>query len=343
MCKSSQGTPSWKIPCKCSRGPERSPRATWLKLRLLHTVMQCCLCFYPFHPNSRAGEASHQHGNTLHSRCIAPWVLKYPSWGCWHPAAAWLRGPKPEYYLPQAGSLERCAVQEHRAPTQHAHIPPPLSWLWVHPSFACAKLWFHWIWPCNCMPANITFPLWPSQNIFTSCFYSAFPRVCTYPRKGEAIPKHSFPVRACCRKDAKHTRKMGLRTGSMPRHYGNARHNASSHMTDWGMLERPAQDNSLGVQPSHSWLSTGALEQSHQHGDCHKATPPQHGVDRSSLHKAVHTHMAMQVCVQQHHGTRETVNSICRKRHNQSHMQNHIWTFKKLKLRLVDQLSLFPL
>lgn len=128
---------------------------------------------------------------------------------------------------------------------------------------------------------------------------------------------------------------MGLRTGSLLRHYGNARHNASLHMSDQGMLERPAQDNSLGVQPSHCLLSAGAFEGGHQHGDCHKTTLSHHGVDRSSLHKAAHTHMAMQVCVQQHHGTRETVNSICRKRNNQSHMQNHIWTFKKLKLRLI--------
>lgn len=129
---------------------------------------------------------------------------------------------------------------------------------------------------------------------------------------------------------------MGLMTGSMLRHYGKARYNASLHMTDQGMLERPAQDNSLGVQPSHCLRSAGALNESHQNGDCQKTTPSRHGVDRSSLHKAVHTHMAMQVCVKQHHGTRETVNSICRKRHNQSHMQNHIWTFKKLKLSLVE-------
>lgn len=105
---------------------------------------------------------------------------------------------------------------------------------------------------------------------------------------------------------------------------------------DQGMLERPAQDNSLGVQPSHSLLSAGALEESHQHRDHHKTTPSQHGVDMSSLHIAVHTHVSMQVCVQQHHGTCETVNSICKKRNSQSYKQNPIWTFKKLKLRLLD-------
>lgn len=122
----------------------------------------------------------------------------------------------------------------------------------------------------------------------------------------------------------------------MLRHYHNARHNASLYMTDQGMLERPAQDNSPGAQPSHCLSSAGVSEEGHQHRDCHETTQAQHGVDRSSLHKAMHTHMAMEVCVQQHHGTRETVNSICRKRNNQSHVQNHIWTFKNLKLRLTD-------
>lgn len=103
--------------------------------------------------------------------------------------------------------------------------------------------------PCNWMSANITSPLWPSQN---SYLYSAFPHVCTYC-KGEANPKHSFLVKACCREDSKHTRKTGLRTGSMLRHYGNIRHNAS---LQWS---RHAGKACPGQQPGSAAFSLFAV------------------------------------------------------------------------------------
>lgn len=152
---------------------------------------------------------------------------------------------------------------EHRAPTQDVHIPPLLSWPWAHlsltwltrtlvpsdlpPAIGCLQTSPS---PCD-LPSNSSPPffLLPSQMVLR-------------PGKGKPIPTTaSWPGPPAVTSEGweAHQVDRALRTRSILTHYGNARHNASLHMTDLGMPESPAHDNSLGLQPSHYLLSAGLL------------------------------------------------------------------------------------
>lgn len=213
--------------------------------------------------------------------------------------------------------------------TQGSHSecswPPPLPWLWAHLSLP-----------------------WLSRTLLPPDLHLATGRLQTSPSPCDLLSNSSPPFFLQPSQMFLHNGKGNPKptTASWPGPAAVTREGWRVHQKDRGLRQGASWDIMAkpGKMQAYIWLiwtcwkalpkTTGwqcsLLIVCHLQGCfssrlparglcCHKTTHSKHNVDRNGLHKAAHTHVAMQVCVQQHHGTRETVNSICRKRHKQSH------------------------